>query len=323
MRAVICRTHGPPELLDVVEQENPRAGAREVIVEVAAAAVNFPDLLIMADRYQVSLPTPFIPGSEFAGVVIEVGEEVAALSVGDRVRGTTFHGAFAERVAIDADRLALVPEGVDLVEAAAFFVTHATAHHCLRSVAELAAGERLLVLGAAGGVGSAAVALGVAMGADVVAVASSEDKLAVCRSLGADIVVDGRSDDLRDAFRTAVPDGVDVVIDPVGGSQSEAAVRACRWGARFVTVGFASGEIPAIPLNLVLLKGVSLMGFEMRGFAEHRGDALERDRLELEELFVSGRVRPLIGATFPLEDAPAALQSVADRTAVGKVLLVP
>lgn len=323
MRAVECHTHGPPEDLRIVERDDPQPGAGEVVVQVEAAALNFPDILLVADRYQISVPVPFVPGSEFAGTVAAVGDGVDSPSIGDRVSGTVLVGAFAERVVVAADRVTPVPDEVDLRDAAAFSVTHATAYHCLRSVASLQPGERLLVLGAAGGVGSAAVALGVEMGAEVVAAASGPDRLESCRAAGAAVTVDSSVEDFRAELRAAVPNGVDVVIDPVGGRYSEAALRATRWGGRFVTVGYAAGEIPRIPLNLVLLKGVQVLGFEMAGFATHRPDDVARDRAELAALFTSGRIRPVIGATFPLDQAPEAMRALADRKAVGKVVLVP
>lgn len=323
MRAAVCRAYGPPESLVVEEADDPVAGPGEVVVAVRAAAVNFPDLLLIADRYQLSVPVPFTPGSEFAGEVIEAGDDVDAVAVGDRVCGTTFHGAFAERVVVAAAAVRPIPDGVADDTAAAFFVTHATAWHALRSVAELRAGERLLVTGAAGGVGSAAVALGVVAGAEVVAVASGAEKLAACADAGASVLIDSGRDDVRDQLRELVPDGVDVVVDVVGGAVAEPALRACRWGARFVTIGFASGDIPAIPLNLVLLKGVTVMGLEMRGFGENRPDDLARDRAELDSMLAEGRVRPVIGARVSLDDVAVGLRLLADRRVHGKVVVVP
>lgn len=323
MRAAICREYGPPESLVVEEVDDPVAGPGEVVVAVRAAAVNFPDLLLIADRYQLSVPVPFTPGSEFAGEVIEVGEGVAGVAVGDRVSGTTFHGAFAQRVVVGAASVRPIPEGVSDEVAAAFYVTHSTAWHALRSVAELRTGERLLVTGAAGGVGSAAVALGIAAGAEVVAVASGEEKLAACAEAGAAVLIDSARPDVRDQLRTQMPDGVDVVLDSVGGAVAEPALRACRYGARFVTIGFASGDIPSIPLNLVLLKGVTVMGLEMRGFGEHRPADLALDRAELDEMLAEGRIRPVLGARVALDDVAAGLRLLADRKVHGKVVVIP
>ncbi len=323
MRAAVCRSYGDPSQVKVEEVDEPVAGDAEVVVEVAAAAANFPDVLFVADRYQLSIPVPFVPGSELAGTVVEVGAAVHDVACGDRVRATLMHGAFAEKVAIEADRVTPVPDDVDLADAAAFYVTHSTAYHALRSVASVAPRERLLILGAAGGVGSAAVRLGVALGAEVVAAARGRSKLEACSSLGAAMTIDYGEDGFRDALRDIVADGIDVVLDPVGGSVSEPALRSLRQGGRFVTVGFASREIPSIPLNLVLLKGVTIEGFEMLSFSQRHPDLVERDQRELEQLFATGAIRPLIGARFGLDDTSAALTALADRESIGKVLIVP
>ncbi len=241
--------------------------------------------------------------------------------VGDRVMGTMIAGAFAEEVAAPLTALTRIPDAVDDRSAAAFGVAHRTAYHVLRSVAALAPGEELIVLGAGGGVGLAAVQLGVALGATVTAVASSPEKLAVAEAQGATRLVDHRAGDLRQALREALPEGADVVVDPVGGDLAEPALRALRWGGRFVTVGYASGTIPRIPLNLVLLKGVHILGFQFLSFATHCPDEMTRNEAELTELLAAGRARPHIGATFTLEEAAAALRDVADGRAIGKVVL--
>jgi NADPH2:quinone reductase len=321
MRAAVCRVHGEPEVVTVDDLPEPEPGPGEVRVRIAAAAVNFPDVLVVADRYQVRAPVPFVPGSEFAGVVEARGDGVTGLAPGDRVFGTVFVGAFADAVAVSASALTRVPDGVELRTAAAFGVAHRTAYHVLRSVARLQAGEQLVVLGAGGGVGLAAVQLGAILGASVSAVASTREKLDVARSYGATVVVDHRAGDLREALRTALPDGADVVVDPVGGDVAEPALRALRWGGRFVTVGYASGTIPRIPLNLVLLKGVHVLGFEFRSFATHAAEEAQRNEHELMELLASHRAVPHIGATFPLDDVAAGLRYVADGRAIGKVVL--
>jgi NADPH2:quinone reductase len=283
--------------------------------------VNFPDVLVVADEYQMKADPPFVPGSEFAGVVIEVAGDVDTIAVGDRVSGTCFVGAFAEEVVVSAMALNRIPDGVDERAAAAFGVAHRTAYHVLRSVARVQPGEELIVLGAGGGVGLAAVQLGAVLGARVTAVASSDEKLAAAAEQGATNLVDHRSGELRSLLRVALPDGADVVVDPVGGDLAEPALRALRWGGRFVTVGYASGVIPRIPLNLVLLKGIHILGFQFIDFASHAPDDRERDERELSELLVSGRAAPHIGATFALEDAAAALRYVAAGNAIGKVVL--
>jgi NADPH2:quinone reductase len=321
MRAVVCQELGPPSALRVVDVADPVAGPGQAVVDVAYAAVNFPDVLIVAGRYQVVVPTPFVPGSEFAGVVRSVGSGVGEVAVGDRVFGATMTGAYAEQVVVPAGALRLVPDAVGLDAAAAVWVAHATAYHALRSIAGVAAGERVLVLGAAGGVGLAAVELAAVLGAEVIAAASSEAKLALCRTRGATSAVDYVATDLRASLRDLAPDGIDVVIDPVGGSHAEQALRALRWNGRFVTIGFASGEIPRIPLNLVLLKGCVVKGFEIRTFAHHEPVLAERDERELLALLAAGRVGPHISAVHPLADVAVALADVAGRRSTGKVLL--
>jgi NADPH2:quinone reductase len=254
-------------------------------------------------------------------VVIEVADDVDRLRAGDRAFGSTLVGAFAQQVCLGATALTPVPDGIDFATAAGFGVAHRTAYHVLRSVARLQAGEELVVLGAGGGVGLAAVQLGSLMGATVTAVASSTEKLAVAAALGATRLVDHHDGDLRQALKDAVPTGTDVVVDPVGGDLSEPALRSMRWGGRFVTVGYASGVIPRIPLNLVLLKGVHVLGFQFLDFATHAPDDLARDEAELMELFATGRAFPHIGARFALDDAADALQYVKDGCAIGKVVL--
>jgi NADPH2:quinone reductase len=290
-------------------------------VHVHVGAVNFPDVLVVADTYQVSAPLPFIPGSEFAGEVTEVAEGADGVAVGDRVFGSVFIGAFAEEVVVGSHSLSRIPDGVDDVTAAAFGVAYKTAYHVLRSVAVVQPGDELVVLGAGGGVGSAAVQLGALLGATVTAVASSDEKLEAARACGATRLINHRAGDLRQALRDALPDGADVVVDPVGGDLAEPALRAVHWGGRFVTVGFASGTIPRIPLNLVLLKGVRVLGFQFRDFATHMAADMARNDAELLDLLASGRARPVIGATYDLSETAEALRVVGDGEAVGKVVL--
>ncbi len=321
MRAAVCRTYGPPEVVQVDEHPSPPLEAGQVRVRVSAAAVNYPDVLLVANQYQMTVPPPFVPGSEFAGVVTEVADGVTAIAAGDRVAGTTLVGAFAEEAVVAADAVHPIPQGVDDRLAAAFGVAHRTAYHVLRSVASLQAGDELAVLGAGGGVGLAAVQLGVILGASVTAVASSAEKLEVAASHGARNLIDHRSGDLRQALRKVLPDGGDVAVDPVGGDLAEPALRALRWGGRFVTVGYASGVIPRIPLNLVLLKGVQVLGFQFLDFVTHAPAEADRNERELMELLATHRVTPHIGAAFPLDDVAAALRYVADGRAIGKVVL--
>ena len=318
MRAVICPEYGPPEVLRVDQRPPPAPSAGQARVRVEAAAVNFPDVLLIADKYQVSVPPPFVPGSEFAGVVEEVNEPGGEFDVGDRVTGAGLCGAFAEQVVIPTASLSHIPPGIDTLAAAAFGVAHRTAYHSLRSVARVQPGEELIVLGAGGGIGLAAVQLGVVLGASVTAVASSQEKLSAAARYGACHVVNHRTGDLRAALREAVPGGADAVIDPVGGQLSEPALRALRRGGRFVTLGYASGVIPRIPLNLVLMKGVHVLGFQFQDLAP---DEFRRNEVQLRDLQATGRVTPHVGARFPLDRTAEALRLVADGAAIGKVVV--
>lgn len=318
MRAAVCPAYGPPEVVEIRQLTPAALKPGEARVRVGAAAVNYPDVLLVADKYQISVPPPFVPGSEFAGEVIETCGKTAGFTAGDRVTGTGLYGAFAEEVAVPAAGLSRIPDGLGLQDAAAFGVAYRTAYHALRSMARLRAGDRLVVLGAGGGVGLAAVQVGVALGAHVTAVASSTEKLDAARGYGAQQVINHRSSPLRAALRDALPDGADAVLDPVGGELSEPALRALRRGGRFVTVGFASGVIPRIPLNLVLVKGVHVLGFQ---FQDVPAEEFGRNEDELRELLAGGRVRPHIGAVYPLAETAAALRHVADGRAVGKVVI--
>jgi NADPH2:quinone reductase len=321
VRAALCPEHGPPEVVRIEDVPAPELRPGQVRVSVHAASVNFPDVLICANEYQLKVPAPFVPGSEFAGVVAEVGDGVADVAVGDRVFGTLMVGAFAEEVVVGASSLTPAPDAVDFRQAAAFGVAHRTAYHSLRSVAALRPGEELIVLGAGGGVGLAAVQLGAGLGATVTAVASSAAKLDAARAMGATHVVNHREVDLRGALRELLPAGADVVIDPVGGTLAEPALRTLHYGGRFVVVGFAAGEIPRVPLNLVLLKGSRILGFEFASFMTHESADLARNEAELLTLLAEGRATPHVGATFPLAEAAAALRYVADGHAIGKVTL--
>jgi NADPH:quinone reductase len=318
MRAAVCHSYGAPDVVRVEERPTPPVDKGQVKVRVGAAAVNFPDVLLVANRYQISVPPPFVPGSEFAGKIIETVDDAKGFAVGDRVTGTGLYGAFAEEVVVSVDALARVPEGIDDHTAAAFGVAYRTAYHTLRSMARVRTGDELVVLGAGGGVGLATVQLGVLLGASVTAVASSDEKLAVAASYGAKHLVNHRVGGLRDALRDVLPDGAHAVVDPVGGELSEPALRSLRRGGRFVTVGFAFGVIPRIPLNLVLVKGVHVLGFQ---FPDVPQAEFIRNETELRELLVRGRIRPHIGAVYSFAETAQALQHVADGRAVGKVLI--
>ncbi|WP_156298472.1 NADPH:quinone oxidoreductase family protein [Mycobacterium paragordonae] len=319
MRAILCNAYGPPEELALAEVADPVPAPGQLLVRVHAAAVNFPDVLFIAGKYQIKIPPPFIPGNEIAGEVVAVGNGVTT-TLGQRVFGTTF-GAFAELAVLDAATAAPVPDGVDFASAAAFGVTYRTAYHALRSVARVAPGEWVVVLGAAGGVGLAAVDLAVAMGARVLAAASSPKKLDLCRERGAEATVDYDNEDLKLRIRELTGDSARVVLDPVGGSYAEPALRGLARGGMFVTLGYAAGSIPAIPLNLVMLKDITVRGMEIRTFADDYPDDCARDIAELSQMFADGKIRPYIGARFPLAETAAALRFVADRKVLGKVII--
>lgn len=305
-------------MVRIDDQPSPAVGTGQVRVRVAAAAVNFPDVLLIAGQYQVTVPVPFVPGSEFSGVIVETGADIADFTVGDRVTGTGMFGAFAEEVTVDPASLARIPDGVDDRTAAAFGVAYRTAYHTLRSVVRVRDGDDVVVLGAGGGVGLAAVQLAAQLGASVTAVASSDEKLDAARSYGARHVINHRAGALRDALREALPGGANAVVDPVGGDLSEPALRSLRRGGRFVTVGFASGTIPRIPLNLVLVKGIHVLGFQ---FQDVPVDEFTRNEDELRDLLVSGAVRTHVGAVYPLSETVQALEHVADGRAIGKILI--
>ncbi|MEV0674261.1 NADPH:quinone oxidoreductase family protein [Mycobacterium sp. NPDC050441] len=318
MKAVVCPEYGPPDVVRLEDVPTPPLAAGQVRVQVGAAAVNFPDVLLVAGQYQIKVPVPFIPGSEFAGVVIEVAGDTDGFIVGDRVTGTGLFGAFAEQVCVPTTGLARIPDGVDDGTAAAFGVAHRTAYHTLRSMARIQPGDDVIVLGAGGGVGLAAVQLASALGARVTAVASSDEKLSTAARYGAASVVNHAKGDLRGALREVLPDGAHAALDPVGGDLSEPALRTLRRGGRFVTIGYASGAIPRIPLNLVLVKGIHVLGFQ---FQDITPDEFTRNEAELRDLLTTGAVRPHIGAVYPLEQASAALRQVAEGRAVGKVVI--
>jgi NADPH2:quinone reductase len=318
MKAALCPAYGPPDVVRIDELPSPSVAAGHVRVKVGAAAVNFPDVLLIANQYQISAPPPFVPGSEFAGVIVETGAGVEAFAAGDRVTGTGLFGAFAEEVAVPVEALSRIPDGVEERTAAAFGVAYRTAYHTLRSMARVREGDQLIVLGAGGGVGLAAVQLGVRLGATVTAVASSAEKLDVAARYGAKHLVNHKAGDLRAALKQAVPDGATAVIDPVGGELSEPALRSLGRGGRFVTVGFASGLIPRIPLNLVLVKGIHVLGFT---FGDVPPEDFARNEDELREHLVSGRVSPHIGGIYPLAATVDALKHVADGRAIGKILI--
>lgn len=330
MRAVLCKEYGPPESLVVEELPSPKPGKGQVVLSVKACGVNFPDVLIIQNKYQFKPPLPFSPGGEVAGIVKELGEGVTNVKVGDRVIGSTGWGGYAEEVAVDAPRLIPIPDEMDFTTASAFVMTYGTSHHALKDRAHIKPGETLLVMGAAGGVGLAAVELGKAMGATVIAAASSQEKVDVCLAHGADkglVYPSGaltRDDQKKfgDQLKALFGDkGVDVIYDPVGDAYAEPALRSIAWEGRYLVVGFAAGEIPKIPLNLALLKGCQIVGVFWGAFVARNPKANQENLKELMGLFASGKIKPHVSATYPLEKAADALNAMANREVKGKVVL--
>jgi len=322
MKAVLCKQYGPPESLTIEQLPSPKPGPGEVVVSVKAASVNFPDVLIIQNKYQFKPPLPFSPGSELAGIVKEVGPGVNGWKAGDRVIAFTTYGAFAEEVKTEATRLLALPTGMDFVHGAAFLLTYGTSDHALRDRGALKAGESLLVLGAAGGVGLAAIEIGKALGARVIAGASSEGKLAVCREHGADATINYATEDLRKRVQDLTEGrGVDMVYDPVGGAYTETAFRSLAWRGRLLVVGFAAGEIPKLPLNLPLLKGAAAVGVFWGDFTRREPQAFAESVRQLARWYGEGRLRPHVSQTLPLEKAAEALKLLASREAKGKIVL--
>ena len=324
MKALMCNAFGPPEALVLQEVASPSPGPKQVVIHVKAAGVNFPDGLMVQGKYQFKPPLPFVPGCELAGLVKAVGEGVTHVRAGDAVLALMVGGAFAEEALAPAETVIPLPAGVDFEVAASFMTTYGTSYHALKDRARMRSGETLLVLGAAGGVGLAAVELGKLMGAHVIAAASTEDKLAVCRARGADATINYANENLKDRVKELTQGrGVDVIYDPVGGAFSEPALRSMSWGGRFLVIGFASGEIPRIPLNLTLLKGCSIVGVFWGEFMKREPPANSANVQQLFAWLVSGQLKPLVSARFPLSQAVDALQCVLQRKATGKIVILP
>jgi len=322
MKAVLCKELGPPEKLVVEQVPSPKPGKGQVVVSVKAAGVNFPDTLIIQGKYQFKPEPPFSPGGEVSGVIKEIGEGVTRLKAGDRVIAASTYGGFAEEMVAEADKVIAMPDAMEFVPASAFVLTYGTSYHALKDRAQLQSGETLLVLGASGGVGLAAVQIGKAMGAKVIAAASSDAKLQVCRENGADELINYASEDLRSRVKAITAGrGVDVVYDPVGGPYSEPALRDMAWKGRFLVVGFAAGDIPKVPLNLALLKGCSIVGVFWGAFTRAEPDNNRRNNEELVRLYLAGKIKPHIHATYPLERAVEALNEVLYKRVSGKVVL--
>ncbi|WP_157218162.1 NADPH:quinone oxidoreductase family protein [Flavisphingomonas formosensis] len=322
MRAILCERHGPPERLALRDIPPPEPAPGEVRLRVQAASVNFPDALIIQNLYQTKPPLPFGPGSEAAGFVDAVGEGVGDFHVGDRVAAMTTFGAFAEQVAVPAARVLPLPETMSFEVASGFTVVYGTAIHAFEQRAALRSGETVLVLGAAGGVGLAAIEVARAMGARVIAAASSEEKLALARRHGADGTIDYSREDLRAGIRRIAGDrGVDVVFDPVGGALAEPAFRSIERNGRYLVVGFAAGDIPSIPLNLPLVKSAAIIGVFWGSFVVADPEAHRRNAERLYDWHARGLLVPEISRRFPLEETAAAIRWVMDRKALGKVVV--
>ena len=322
MKAVLCKTLGPARDLVLEDVASPVPKKNELLLEVQAAGVNFPDTLIIEGKYQFQPPLPFSPGSEAAGVVAAVGEKAGAFKVGDRVMALTGWGAFAEQVAVPFYNVMPIPESMDFTTAAAFGMTYGTSMHALKQRGQLRPGETLLVLGASGGVGLAAVEIGKAMGARVIAAASSAEKLAVAKAAGADELIDYSQASLKDEIkRLTGGQGADVIYDPVGGELFDQAVRGLAWNGRLLVVGFASGRIPELPANLVLLKGAAVLGVFWGSFAQRQPADNAANFRQLFAWYGEGKLKPLVSKTYPLADAGLAIEQLATRKAVGKLVV--
>jgi NADPH2:quinone reductase len=324
MKAVLCKEWGPPSQLVVEDVPAREPGPGEVRVRVRAAGVNFPDVLIIQKKYQVQPALPFTPGSEAAGEVVSVGTGVTHVKPGEKVIAFAGIGGFAEELIAPADKVVPMPAGMSFEVAAAFTLTYGTSWHAVRDRAALQPGETMLVLGAAGGVGLSAVEIGKAIGARVIAAASTEEKLAVCRDHGADATINYETEDLREAIkRETGGKGPDVIYDPVGGKFAEPAFRSIGWRGRYLVIGFANGQIPALPLNLMLLKGASLVGVFWGDFTRREPQANLAGMQEMMGWLKAGKLRPHVSGTYRLDQVAQALEDMAARKVTGKILIVP
>ena len=322
MKALLCKQYGLPDTLSLTDVADPQPGKGEVVVDVQAAGVNFPDVLIIQNKYQFKPELPFAPGGEMAGIISAVGDGVTDRKVGDRVLGLTTYGSFAEKVALPAARSVPIPEGVGFDTAAAFLLTYATSWHALKDRGALQAGETLLVLGAAGGVGLSAIQIGKALGARVIAAASTDEKLAICRANGADETINYSTEDLRERLK-ALTDGKgpDVIYDPVGGDYAEPAFRSIAWRGRYLVIGFANGEIPRLPLNLALLKGAAIIGVFWGNYTAREPAHFAKDVEDMFALVREGKLKPHISGRYPLAEGARALEDMMNRKVTGKVVI--
>jgi NADPH2:quinone reductase len=324
MKAIVCNAWGPPDTLVIEELLDAVPGPGQIAIEIRAAGVNFPDVLIIENKYQFKPALPFTPGSELAGIVLAVGDGVTRYKAGDQVIAFSAQGAFAQQIVVPESAAIPMPAGMDFDIAAAITLTYGTSHHAVIDRAQLKAGETMLVLGAAGGVGLAAIEIGKALGARVIAAASSDEKLAVCREHGADATINYSTEDLRSAIKAATDGkGPDVIYDPVGGIYAEPAFRSIGWRGRYLVVGFANGNIPALPLNLMLLKGASLVGVFWGEFAKREPKANQAAMQQLIGWLADGTIKPRISGRYALADTAQALNDMAARKVMGKVVIQP
>lgn len=324
MKAILCEEFGPPELLRLREVDAPTPGPGQVRIKVEACGVNFPESLIIQDKYQFKVKLPFTPGGEVAGLVESVGEGVTKYTPGDAVMAMALIGGYAEQIVVDQDAIMPRPITMPSEIAAGFTMTYGTSMHALRQRAELCAGETLLVLGAGGGVGLAAVEIGKAMGATVIAAASSEAKLDAAKRAGADFGINYSEEDLRARIKEITEGrGVDVFYDPVGGEMFETCLRSMAWGGRALVVGFAAGEIPKVAVNLTLLKGCAIVGVFWGAFRKKEPKEDENNFSQLFKWFEEGKLKPQVSKAYPLAEAGVALAALVNREVVGKVILVP
>jgi NADPH:quinone reductase len=323
MRALICRKYGPPSNLGIEEVPSPRADKGELVVSMKAAGVNFPDVLMILNKYQHRPELPFSPGYEIAGVIKEVGAGVSGINPGDAGVAMIRFGGFAEEVRVEASRFLPISDQIDFRLAAAFPLAYGTSYHALKDRAALKAGETLLVLGASGGVGLAAVQIGKLMGARVIACASSSERLELCRQHGADDVINYTTENLRERLAQITERGVDVALDPVGADYSEQIVRNMAWGGRFLVVGFASGGIPKLPLNLPLLKGCSIVGVAWDSHSRRDPQGYRVNIAQLAAWIAEGKLRPVVTGEYPLQEAASALELLMQRKVQGKLIVVP
>ena len=324
MKAVVCKAWGLPDTLVVEDVPTPQPKAGEVLIRIAAASVNYPDVLMIQKKYQIQPELPFIPGSEVAGTVAALGEGVTNVQLGDRVIAFVGLGGFAEQVVAKAAGLIPIPPELDDATAASFTLVYGTSHHAVIDRGELKAGQTMLVLGAAGGVGLAAVEIGKVLGAKVIAAASTDEKLAVCKAHGADVLINYSTQDLRAAVKEATGGlGPDVIYDPVGGIYAEPAFRSIGWRGRYLVVGFANGEIPRLPANLMLLKGASMVGVFWGDHVRRDPKANAAAMREMMGWVAEGKLKPLVSARYSLADTAKAFEALAARQATGKIVIEP